>query len=224
MNTEAHNDRLEIHALGAMIEEDRKAGRWPRQSVFTWIAGSFAVLVLLLLLQFQLYRPDDRNPGIVPGSSSSPSFQLQIIRPRAGLPLAGIAPPELFGVDAKLEVSSLSNDARYSLSKDSLDLAAGDWEVHLEFDGDGNLLSDCFAEFPLIFENERQRIRCAPADSPIGRWHFSRVKQGEYSGSFELELPHAVHPNTNAGIGWPPRPLVLVGSFDRLSRAEELQE
>ncbi len=74
---------------------------------------SWILLSLLLLagLAVVAYRPDRPVATIVPGSSSGPAFVVQIIRPRLGLPLGGILPPQLFGLEAHLGFDSQSAGA-----------------------------------------------------------------------------------------------------------------
>lgn len=64
-----------------------------------WIGLS---LLLLSGLAIVAYRPDRPVATIVPGSSSGPAFVVQVIRPRVGLPLGGILPPQLFGLEEHL--------------------------------------------------------------------------------------------------------------------------
>ena len=75
-----------------------------------------SILLSLLLLAGLLagftvvaYRPDRPVATIVPGSSSGPAFVVQVIRPRLGLPLGGILPPQLFGLEAHLGFDSQSD-------------------------------------------------------------------------------------------------------------------
>jgi hypothetical protein len=41
-------------------------------------------------------------------------------------------------------------------------------------------------------------------------------ESGELSGSFDIELARSEDADTGTPLGWPPQPLVLHGSFDRL--------
>ena len=38
----------------------------------------------------------------------------------------------------------------------------------------------------------------------------------ELAGSFDIELTHCEDAKTGTSLGWPPQPLILHGSFDRL--------
>ena len=65
-------------------------------------------LALVVCLALAVYRPDRPVDTIVPGSSSGPAFDVQIIRPRLGLPLGGLLPPHLFGLEDHLGFESAS--------------------------------------------------------------------------------------------------------------------
>ena len=73
--------------------------------------GLLAGLAALVCSVLVAYRPDRPAATIVPGSSSGPAFVVQIIRPRLGLPLGGILPPQLFGLEAHLGFESTSAGA-----------------------------------------------------------------------------------------------------------------
>ena len=73
--------------------------------------GLLAGLAVVVCFSLVVYRPDRPVATIVPGSSSGPAFVVQIIRPRLGLPLGGIVPPQLFGLEAHLRFESTSAGA-----------------------------------------------------------------------------------------------------------------
>ncbi len=101
------------------------------------LLAGFAVLVCSTLV---VYRPDRPVATIVPGSSSGPAFVVQIIRPRLGLPLGGILPPQLFGLEAHLGFESTSPGASIgSVGPGRLELGADDWDLVLVLDGDGRV-------------------------------------------------------------------------------------
>ncbi len=84
-------------------------------------------LGLLAGLTVVAYRPDRPVATIVPGSSSGPAFVVQIIRPRLGLPLGGILPPQLFGLEAHLGFESTSPGASIgNVGPGRLELGADD--------------------------------------------------------------------------------------------------
>jgi len=181
-----------------------------------WILLS---LLLLAAVAVVSYRPDRPVATIVPGSSSGAAFVAQIIRPRSGLPLGGIAPPQLFGLEAHLGFDSRSDGAYVgSFGPGRLELGADGWEVVLVFDSDGQVSPETQAVFVLNFEDRLRRVRCEPADPAVGTLDTSApAESGELSGSFDIELARCEDADAGTALGWPPRPLVLHGSFDRLS-------
>ena len=71
--------------------------------------------------------------------------------------------------------------------------------------------------FELVFEERLRRVRCRPGDPAIGTLSTTVLAEsGELSGSFDIELTRCDDANTGEALGWPPEPLLLHGSFDRL--------
>ena len=192
-----------------------------RNRISWWIVVPLVLLaglVLVICFQFSAYQPDRPVANIVPGSSSAPSFVVQIIRPRIGLPLGGLLPPGLFGVDAQLGFDSTSNGATIDhVDHGRIELAANDWDLLLVFDGDGQVTSGTRVVFEFVFEDELRRVRCRPGVPPVGTWSIVTLEESsELSGSFDIELAHCEDAETGMPLGWPPEPLRLHGSFDRL--------
>ena len=72
------------------------------------------------------------------------------------------------------------------------------------------------------FENRLRRLRCRPADPPVGTLDLTPLPEtGELSGRFDIELPRLEDAATGEPIHWSPHPLVLHGSFDRLQSRNE---
>lgn len=177
----------------------------------------FVGIVILLFLAFNLYRPDTPLPMIPPGTSSEPTFVVQVIRPWEGLPLGGLLPPELFGVDAKLGFDSATDGAMHSIGKESIELSADGWKLKLVFDSDGRVTAETEIVFNLIFEDCNRNVRCRPSDPTIGTLKVNKLeKSSELSGYFDVELSNCEDAETGKPLGWPPKPFVLHGSFDRL--------
>jgi len=183
------------------------------------------ILLLLLLfagllvgLQVVTYRPDRPVATIIPGSSSGPVFVVQIIRPRLGLPLGGIVPPQLFGLEAHLGFESTSAGASVgSAGPGRIELGADDWDLVLVLDADGRVTPETQVVFNLMFEERLRRVRCRPGDPAIGTLSTTALAEsGELSGSFDIELARCEYADTGTPLGWPPEPLGLHGSFDRL--------
>jgi hypothetical protein len=182
---------------------------------WSWILLSLLLLAVLVVVS---YRPDRPVAMIVPGSSSGPAFVVQVIRPRLGLPLGGILPPQLFGLEAHLGFDSTSAGASIgSVGPGRLELGADDWDLVLVLDGDGRVTPETQVVFELVFEERLRRVRCRPGDPAVGTLNTTALAgSGELSGSFDIELARCEDADTGTPLGWPPRPLVLHGSFDRL--------
>ncbi len=187
--------------------------------------ASWILLALVLLAGFAVfvfspvaYRPDRPVATIVPGSSSGPAFVVQIIRPRLGLPLGGILPPQLFGLDAHLGFESTSAGASIgSVGPGRIELGADDWDLVLVLDADGRVTPETQVVFEFVFEERLRRVRCRPGDPAIGTVNITALAEsGELSGSFDIELARCEDADTGKPLGWPPEPLVLHGSFDQL--------
>lgn len=179
------------------------------------LLAGFAVVVYLSLV---VYRPDRPVATIVPGSSSDPAFVVQIIRPRLGLPLGGILPPQLFGLEAHLGFESTNAGASIgSVGPGRLELGADGWDLVLVLDADGRATPETQVVFELMFQERLRRVRCRPGDPTIGTLSTTALAEsGELSGSFDVELARCEDADTGKPLGWPPRPLVLHGSFDQL--------
>jgi len=181
-----------------------------------------AVVLLAGLLLYVVsplgYRPDRPLAPIAPGSSSGPAFVVQILRPRAGLPLGGILPPRLFGIDEELGFTSTSAGASIGpVDARRIELGADGWQLVLVLDADGRPSPETRVEFELVFEERRRRVRCRPADPAVGSLDVSVLPgSDELGGRFDIELARCEDAETEKPLGWPPRPLVLHGSFDRL--------
>lgn len=175
-----------------------------------------AVLVLLCV-GVSSYRPDRPIKRIEPGSSSVPTFAAQIIRPRTGLPLGGVLPPELFGVDGQLTFDSTVPSASYRVNDGGIELSADGWVLRLAFDDVGHVAVETEVVFDLIFEDRVRTVRCRPDDPVEGHVEIIELlESGEISGHFDIQLPHCEDAKTGERLDWPPRPFVLRGSFDRL--------
>jgi hypothetical protein len=186
-----------------------------------WILLSLGLLTgvsVVVFFSFVLYPPDRPVATIVPGSSSGPTFVVQIIRPRLGLPLGGILPPQLFGHEAHLGFESTSAGASIgSVGPGRFELGADDWDLVLVLDADRRVTPETQVVFDFMFKERLQRVRCRPDDPGIGTLSTTALAQsGELSGSFDIELARCEYADTGKPLGWPPKPLVLHGSFDRL--------
>ncbi len=187
----------------------------------SWILvplGLLGGLALIVFISLVAYRPDRPVATIVPGSSSGPAFVVQIIRPRLGLPLGGILPPQLFGLEAHLGFDSQSAGASIgSVDPRRIALGADNWELVLVLDGDGRVSTETRVAFELMFEGRLIGMQCQPADPAIGTLTVSALAEtGELSGRFDIEVRNCENAETGEPLTWPTTPLVLHGSFDRL--------
>ncbi len=198
---------------------ERKDNRKSSGKLFllTLLAG-FAVVVCFVGTSLVVYQPDRPVATIVPGTSSGPAFVVQIIRPRMGLPLGGILPPQLFGQQGHLGFKSETPGATIGrVGPGRIELGADKWELALVLDGDGRVGPETHVVFEFLFEDSLRRVRCRPGDPAVGTFSTTRLaKSGELGGNFHIELAHCEDANTGEPLGWPPKPLVLHGSFDRL--------
>jgi hypothetical protein len=190
----------------------------PKPSRILLPLGLLAGLVFVVSFSLGVYRPDRPVATIAPGSSSGASFVVQIIRPRLGLPLGGILPPQLFGQEAHLGFESTSAGASIDIVRPGrLELGADDWDLVLVLNADGRVTSETQVVFEFVFEERLRRVRCRPGDPAIGTLSTTTLAEsGELSGSFDIELALCEDADTGKALGWPPKPLVLHGSFDRL--------
>lgn len=198
------------------MNEQKKDRR--KLTMFYAVLAPPALLVLVISLLFIFYKPDRPLPRIEPASSSEPTYVVQIIRPRLGLPFAGLLPPQMFGNDAHLGFDSKSAGAEIrSVESGRIELAAEDWELVLAFDEDGKVTSKTLVAFELLFEDRRRKVRCRPAEPIIGTLEIVKLEDNtELSGSFDIELAPCNDAETGKSLGWPSKPLILHGSFDRI--------
>ena len=193
------------------MTEHRKPSRIPLP---LWLLLGFLVVACVTVVA---YRPDRPVATIVPGSSSGPAFGVQIIRPRLGLPLAGVLPPQLFGLEGHLGFESTSPGAAIgTVGPRRVELGAGDWNLVLVFDAQGRATPATQVVFELLIEERLRRVRCRPGEPAIGTISTAVLADsGELSGSFDIELAWCEDADTGESLGWP-RQLLLHGSFDRL--------
>ncbi|MDA1264174.1 MAG: hypothetical protein O2816_03740 [Planctomycetota bacterium] len=70
--------------------------------------------------------------------------------------------------------------------------------------------------FEIVFQERLTRVRCRPDDSAVGTLRTTASESGELSGNFDIELARCEDAQTGKPLGWPSKPLLLHGSFDRL--------
>ena len=190
----------------------------PQPSRIPLLLGLLAGLFVVVCVAVVVYRPDRPVATIVPGSSSGPAFVVQVIRPRLGLPLGGILPPQLFGLEAHLGFDSTGAGTTIgSVGTGRLELGGDDWDLVLVLDADRRVTPETQVVFELMFEERLRGVRCRPGDPAIGTLSTTaQAEAGELRGSFDIELARCEHADTGQPLGWPSKPLVLHGSFDQL--------
>jgi hypothetical protein len=105
-----------------------------------------------------------------------------------------------------------------SVSPGRIELAADHWDLLIVQDGDGRVTSETQIDFDLVFEDRLRRVHCRPGDPAVGTLKTITLGElGQLSGSFDIELANCEDAETGTPLGWPPQPLILHGSFDRLS-------
>lgn len=190
-------------------------------SIHRWLLlplGLLASVAMIVCFSLALYQPDRPVATIAPGTSSSPAFVVQIIRPRLGLPLGGVVPPRLFGLEAHLGFDSASAGASIGgVGPRRVELRSDDWDLVLVRDTDGRVTPETRVVFDFLFEEHLQKVRCRPGDPAVGTFDTIGLTGADgLSGSFDIELVRCEYTDTGKPLGWPPKPLVLHGSFDKL--------
>ena len=143
---------------------------------------------------------------------------MQVVRPRVALPLGGLLPPKLFGVDEFLGFDSTSDGAEVrSVDPHRIELRAKDWDLLLVTDSDGQITVETQIVFNLIFDQRHYKVRCRPVEPVVGSLKtFKLGESNELAGNFDIEIAHCEDVETGKRIRWPSQPLILHGSFDRL--------
>jgi len=180
-------------------------------------------LAAILGTSLFVYVPDRPVPTIAAGSSEGPAFVVQVRRPRMGLPLGGVLPPGLFGLEDRLVFDSTGAAAEVvAVDARRVELRGEGWEVALVLDAEGRVSDETQIVFELVFEERPRRVRARAGDAPVGTVETRTLVQGrELWGRFDVELARCEDAASGAPLGWPPRPLVLHGSFDRLPLERE---
>jgi hypothetical protein len=192
----------------------------------SWILLALVLLtglVAVVALTFALYRPDRPVAAIEPGSSPGPAFVVQIIRPRLGLPLGGLVPPQFFGLESHLGFDASSAGASVGrVGPGRVELGADGWDLTLVRDAEGRVSPETCVVFELLLAERLRRVRCRPGDPAEGTLSTVRsAESGGLSGRFDIELVRCEDADTGKPLGWPSKPLVLHGSFDRLGAGQD---
>jgi hypothetical protein len=178
-------------------------------------------LAATLAASLFVHVPDRPVATIEAGSSSGPAFVVQVRRPRMGLPLGGVLPPGWFGVDERLVFGSDGAGAEVGeVGPQRVELRGEGWELALAFDAEGRVSAETQVVFELVFEERLRRVRARAGEPAVGVVETTSLSDGrELWGRFDVELARCEDAATGEPLGWPPEPLVLHGSFDRLPTA-----
>jgi hypothetical protein len=188
---------------------------------------SLFIIALALLTCLVLIGSREDDPVVASGSETArgPSFEVHVVRPRLARPLFGILPAEIEAKlveDGDLGFDDASHGAAIgSVGRDRLALSADGWELWVEADGDGRVVSATHLAFPVTLANTQRRLRCRPAARPSGYLRVSpRVGSDELDGRFLVELATCENVETGRVIEWPPAPLTVRGTFEGLSQGD----
>ena len=186
----------------------------------TWLV--IITLALLACLVVIGLRPDEPPAG-TSATSQSPSFEVSVEKPPSALPLFGLLPAELFGVAGSLAFNQASRGAAIGLvGHDRVELSAEGWNFSIEIDGEGRVAPGTRLVFPLELGGRQVTLRCRPADRGVGYLRIiTPADADELSGQFLVELASCENTKSGMALEWPPAPLTVRGSFDRLSHRVE---
>jgi hypothetical protein len=195
-------------------QEEKKRG----SSLIFLPVKLFVALVAVTCVVMAVYRPDSRVATLVPGNSPGPAFVVQVVRPRLGLPAAGLIPPQLVGLDGHLGFDTISPGAAIrKFTPGRIELVAEGWDLVLVHEN-GRIMPGTEIVFTMVFEERPTRVRCRPAHPAVGQLTLVQLEdRDEWAGNFEMELAYCDHHEIGKPLGWPPSALILHGSFDRLT-------
>src|SRR6185369_7688444 len=199
------------------------------------ISLSIFALVLVLCLAsivWLLSRPHEFGAPNIAGTTSLPSFEVIIEKPRMDRPFFGIVPTKLeakiFGV-SELRFDQASGGARVgSIGISHVDLHADGWDLNIESTVEGKIGSGTRIVFPIEIAEKQWTMRCRPADQAVGSFNVApRTGSGQLQGNFVVEFTNCEDAKTGKvldteaggrpGDAWPSAPLTVRESFAGLS-------
>ena len=189
---------------------------------------AFALFGCLVVLVWQLLRPERRDVASVTDTFQSPSFEVNVEKPRTDRAFFGILPTKveakLFGV-GELRFDQASRGAQVgSVAPNHLELSADGWDLLIETDGEGRITQGTRLVFPIEIAEKLWTLRCRPADRATGYLNANtRAGSNILDGRFLVELARCEDAKTgkildteagaNPGHAWPSAPLTISGSF-----------
>ena len=178
-----------------------------------------AIVALALLAGLVVIgsRPDEPVATSISETSRSPSFEVHVEKPLSNQPLFG-----LFGLlpTGDLGFDHVSRGAAIGrVGHDRLELRAEGWDLSIETDGGGRVAPGTRLVFPLVLGGRQVKLDCRPADPATGYLRTTtRAGSGELGGRFLVKLATCENAESGKVIDWPPAPLTVLGTFDRLPR------
>ena len=158
------------------------------------------------------------RPG-APGAAETagrPSFSVRVDKPRSARPLFGLLPAGDLGFDQASRGAAIGR-----VGHDHLELSAEGWSLSIEVDGQGRIAPATRLVFPLELGGKDRRLRCRPADPPVGSFRVTTAPgSGRLGGRFLVELATCENIDTGRRIEWPPRPLTVRGRVDGILQSE----
>jgi len=203
------------------------------------------ILAALALLGVLAVIGSRRDAPVAPSGSDptqSPSFEVQVLKPRSALPLFGLVPSDLFGTPGTLGFDASSPGAKIrNVGPGRIQLSADGWNLTIETDQEGKITSETHLVFQLALGGKDQNLRCRPEsyrrslmerlrqglgfqvaspspgeDRSSGRLHTRETAEG-LSGNFQIEFGLCENALNGKTINWPPAPLTVLGSFSGAS-------
>ena len=181
-----------------------------------------ALLACLVVLVLVMRKSRPNEPDLmasVSDASRGPSFEVRVVMPRLGLPLAGILPDalakKLDATPSEMAFDHTSPGAQVgSVDNDSLELSAEGWDLSIETDAEGRIISGTRLLFQLPLGGRQVRLDCRPANPAIGYLRTTtRAGSAPLNGRFQLQLATCKNVDSGKTTNWPPAPLTLNGSF-----------
>jgi hypothetical protein len=185
------------------------------------IKRTWPILIALALLACLVVigsRPDEPVAASISETSRSPSFEVRVVKPLLARPLFGLL--GLFGLlpsgDQGFDHAS-RGAAIGRIGHDRLELSAEGWDLSLEIDGEGRVAPGTRLVFPADLGGRQVKLRCRPAERGIGYLRTTtRAGSDELGGRFLVKLATCENVASGKALEWPPAPLTVLGSFDRL--------
>lgn len=178
------------------------------------------VLVLLAWAAAWLAVPGPTVGGSLdpetPGATGGPTFVVFVEKPRMSRPIFGLLPESLFGTELRFDHATPDAEVGH-VAPDRLELRAGDWDLLIETDGEGQLTAGTRLVFPIELGGRDLVLRGLPAEQPVGHLRTEpREGSDALDGDFLVEFGTCVYDDTGKAIDWPPAPLTVHGSFQGL--------